>query len=141
MFGTEIRRYFASQTAQVARETLKVEALQVKFKCNPQDHSFHMPRSDILAALLQTMECWGRQEVEHDSFVGEGGVGQKLMALTGDCDGLRLGRPKTATADKRHRRGSRRRLNKKTHKYIVQYEDFIFEALRHLRDHRRCHPW
>lgn len=29
MFGTEIRRYFASQTAEVARETLKVEALQV----------------------------------------------------------------------------------------------------------------
>ncbi|CAM9246564.1 unnamed protein product [Ectocarpus sp. 12 AP-2014] len=30
MFGTEIRRYFASQTAEVARETLKVEALQVQ---------------------------------------------------------------------------------------------------------------
>lgn len=29
MFGSEIRRYFASQTAEVARETLKVEALQV----------------------------------------------------------------------------------------------------------------
>ncbi|CAN0206839.1 unnamed protein product, partial [Ectocarpus sp. 13 AM-2016] len=33
MFGTEIRRYFASQTAEVARETLKVEALQVGWAC------------------------------------------------------------------------------------------------------------
>lgn len=31
MSGTEIRRYFASQTAEVAKETLKVEALQVRF--------------------------------------------------------------------------------------------------------------
>eukprot|EP00904_Undaria_pinnatifida_P011892 jgi/Undpi1/7833/HiC_scaffold_23.g10306.m1 len=30
MFGTEIRRYFASKTAEVAKETLKVEALQVQ---------------------------------------------------------------------------------------------------------------
>ncbi|CAM9637026.1 unnamed protein product [Ascophyllum nodosum] len=30
MFGTEIRRYFASQTAEVARETLKVQALQIQ---------------------------------------------------------------------------------------------------------------
>eukprot|EP00752_Nemacystus_decipiens_P012697 g11249.t1 len=42
MFGTEIRRYFASQTAEVARETLKVEALQVQTQ-------------ELATALVQTL--------------------------------------------------------------------------------------
>lgn len=42
MFGSEIRRYFASQTAEVARETLKVEALQVQTQ-------------ELATALVQTL--------------------------------------------------------------------------------------